>query len=70
MSKESLRAIREYCLECAGDRESVKTCNPFPKHCPLWKFRLGTDPDIAPRNITDERRKELSEAMGKISRKS
>lgn len=45
MSKASLKAIREYCLECAGSYKEVQLCKPIAQECPLWKYRLGVDPD-------------------------
>lgn len=68
MSKASLKAIREYCLNCAGSYGEVETCNPIYEECPLWKYRFGVDPDIAPRNISDEtreKRKQIALNMSK-----
>jgi hypothetical protein len=39
-----LRSIKKYCLDCSGGSiKEVKTCNI--KDCPLYKFRLGTNPN-------------------------
>jgi len=53
MSKRSaIKSIRAYCIEvcCAGDLEYVRNCPDGPKHptpCPLWNFRMGTNPNIS-----------------------
>jgi len=37
-----LRAIRRYCLNCAGSFKAIKHCMSFD--CPLYIYRLGHDP--------------------------
>lgn len=33
------KAIRKFCLECAGDAQKVKQCTA--SNCPLYRYRLG-----------------------------
>lgn len=39
-----LRAIKFYCLECAGAVDEVKIC-PLKK-CPVYSYRFGTNPKL------------------------
>lgn len=40
------RAIRQKCLECAGDQQSeVRLCHM--DDCPLWPFRMGKNPNAS-----------------------
>jgi hypothetical protein len=48
-----LRAIRKFCLECAGSSREVELCTAGPKQpgdggdyggCPLYDFRQGHNP--------------------------
>ena len=56
-----MKAIRANCLDCNGTANEVKLC-PC-KDCPLWPFRLGKNPNIKPRNLTDEQRKAAAERL-------
>jgi|GEM_PF-2422211 len=54
VSLTPLKAIRAFCLECQGhSRGGVRNCgDPL---CPLWPYRLGTDPGrerMADRGLT------------------
>jgi hypothetical protein len=41
--KPLLRAIRARCLDCcAGQPNEVRNCTAV--HCPLWPYRMSTDP--------------------------
>ena len=38
-----IKAIRAFCLECVGHQAgAVRTCADVL--CPLWPYRMGTDP--------------------------
>jgi hypothetical protein len=56
-----MKAIRAKCLDCNGNAYEVKLC-PC-KDCPLWPFRLGKNPNIKPRNLTEEQRKAAAERL-------
>ena len=56
-----MKAIRAKCLECNGTANEVKLC-PCTD-CALWPFRLGKNPNIKPRNLTDEQRKAAAERL-------
>jgi len=56
-----MKAIRAKCLDCNGNAYEVKLC-PCTD-CPLWPFRLGKNPNIKPRNLTDEQRKAAAERL-------
>ena len=50
-----IKAIRAFCLDCCGGSPSeVKQC--VSQNCPLFAFRLGHNPNIQPREMTDEQR--------------
>ena len=50
-----IKAIRAKCLECmCGSRYEVKMC--VCSGCPLWEFRLGHNPHIKRRELTEEQR--------------
>lgn len=54
-------AIRAYCVDVCmcGSRNEVLLC--ASGHCPLWPFRMGTDPFREKREVTDEQRAEAAE---------
>ena len=56
-----MKAIRAKCLDCNGTSNEVKLC-PCTD-CALWPFRLGKNPNIKPRNLTDEQRKAAAERL-------
>ena len=56
-----MKAIRAKCLDCNGTSNEVRLC-PCTD-CPLWPFRLGKNPNIKPRNLTDEQRKAAAERL-------
>jgi hypothetical protein len=56
-----MKAIRAKCLDCNGNAYEVKLC-PCTD-CALWPFRLGKNPNIKPRNLTDEQRKAAAERL-------
>jgi hypothetical protein len=63
--KNPLKAIREFCTECNGGRNSgqpftklIKECvNPY---CPVYAFRFGTNP-YHKQKLSKEQRKALSD---------
>ena len=56
-----MKAIRAKCLDCNGTAKEVKLCPCID--CPLWPFRLGKNPNIKPRNLTEEQRKAAAERL-------
>jgi hypothetical protein len=56
-----MKAIRAKCLDCNSTASEVKLC-PCTD-CPLWPFRLGKNPNIKPRNLTEEQRKSAAERL-------
>lgn len=56
-------AIRAYCVDVCmcGQRNEVLLC--ASGHCPLWPFRMGTDPFREKREMTDEQRAEAGERL-------
>ena len=68
-----LKAIKAKCYDCcACQLNEVKLC-PATR-CPLWHFRLGTNPHKKKREMTEERRQaniqRLKEAREKKNTKS
>ncbi len=55
----TIKAIRAKCLECAGSTAVVKDC-PIPD-CPLYVFRMGTNPNITPE--TRAKRREANQRL-------
>ena len=44
--KTPVKAIREYCLECAGgNKQEVKACSMIK--CLIWYYRMGHRPDLS-----------------------
>ena len=54
-----LRAIRAYCLDCAGTSNEVKLC-PVEK-CVLHEWRFGHNPFAKKREMTEEQRAAVAE---------
>jgi hypothetical protein len=64
-SNSPLEAIRRNCLECCGGGASeVRKCPATI--CPLWPFRMGTNP-LARRNLSAEQR-EAAQARAAAAR--
>lgn len=57
-----LKAIRAYCLGCAGTSNEVKLC-PVEK-CELFMFRLGHNP-FRKSTMTEEQRSAAAERLRK-----
>lgn len=50
-------AIRANCLDCcAGNAAEIRRCGHIG--CPLWPFRMGTDPYRAP--MSEERKRAMA----------
>lgn len=53
-----IKAIRAHCLDCmCGQVNEVKLC-PCTD-CPLYPYRMGHNPNIQKRELTEEQRAEL-----------
>ena len=60
-----IKAIRAKCLDCCCDQANeVKNC-PCDD-CTLYQYRLGRNPNIKPRELSDEQRAKRSEIMKNI----
>lgn len=59
----AIKAIRAKCLDCSGgSANEVRLCEL--KHCPLYKFRFGRNPNIK-REMTDEQRQAAAARLAK-----
>ena len=59
-----IKAIREKCIDCCcGQKQEVKDCPIFD--CPLWGFRMGHNPNIKRRPMTDEQKNAIAERLKK-----
>ena len=64
--KKPVNAIREFCIECMGGRESegyakrVNEC--VSPECSLFEFRFGKNP-YHTQKLTDEQRKERADRL-------
>ena len=55
-----MQAICAKCLDCmCGQKREIKLCTCTD--CPLYDFRLGKNPNIKKRELTEEQRAELRE---------
>ena len=65
-----IKAIRTYCLDCmCGSSNEVKICTSDGIHstlCPLYKYRLGHNPNIGKRELTDEQRQAFAERLRRL----
>lgn len=62
-----IQAIRAKCLDCCCDQANeVKLCTAI--RCPLHPFRLGKNPNIKPREYTEEQREAMRQRMQNIQR--
>lgn len=61
-----VKAIRAYCLDCmCGSSNEVKVCSCDGKRsalCPLYKYRLGHNPNIK-REYSEEERMRMTERL-------
>lgn len=58
-----VKAIRKYCVGCAGNAYEVEKC-PI-EECSLFPFRFGMNPFRTKRELTDEQRAALAERLKK-----
>lgn len=57
-----IQTIRAKCLDCCCDQANeVKLCTAI--RCPLWPFRLGKNPNIKPREYTEEQREAMRQRL-------
>ncbi len=64
-----IKAIRANCLECCcGSAYEVKLC-PI-ESCPLYPYRLGKNPYLPKRELTEEQRKAAAERFARNMAKS
>lgn len=57
-----IQAIRAKCLDCCCCQvNEVKLCTAI--RCPLWPFRLGKNPNIKPREYTEEQREAMRQRL-------
>lgn len=56
-SKSVLKVVRMHCVDCCGGQTAeVRKCTAT--HCPLWAFRMGTNP-FARRKPSEEQREAM-----------
>ena len=64
--KKPVKAIREFCIECMGGRESEGHLKRITEcaspDCALFEFRFGKNPHHT-LNLTDEQRKERADRL-------
>lgn len=53
---DTARAVRRFCLACAGNRREVRDCDA-KKNCALWSFRFGVSPATFKRVLSRRRKK-------------
>lgn len=64
-----VKAIRAYCLDCAGDSPNeVKLCPCVD--CALYPFRFGKNPYRKKRILTDEQKEKLVQGLSNHRNKS
>ena len=57
-----LKVIRLKCLDCSADQPSeVEKC-PVTK-CPLWRYRMGKNPDRKPRALSPDQRRAMGDRL-------
>ncbi len=62
MQKPILSVIREKCLDCCcGQTQEVRRCMSVT--CPLWPYRMGTNPVRDKVEMAPERRLEAAERL-------
>ena len=64
--KSPVKAIREFCIECMGGRDSEGNAKRISECqvpvCPLFEFRLGKNP-YHTQNLTKEQRMERANRL-------
>lgn len=60
-----VQAIRAKCLDCCGgQRDEVRKC--LISRCPLYQFRMGSNPNIQRKVLSEDERIKLHERMATI----
>jgi hypothetical protein len=68
-AQNPLKAIREKCLDCCCENAAeVRKC--IAVDCPLWPFRMGTNPFRKKRELSRQQKHERSERLRKARRSS
>jgi hypothetical protein len=68
-AQNPLKAIREKCLDCCCENAAeVRKC--VAVDCPLWPFRMGTNPFRKKRELSRQQKHERSERLRKARRSS
>jgi hypothetical protein len=68
-AQNPLKAIREKCLDCCCENAAeVRKC--VAVDCPLWPFRMGTNPFRKKRELYRQQKHERSERLRKARRSS
>ena len=68
-AQNPLKAIREKCLDCCcGNAAEVRKC--VAVDCPLWPFRMGTNPFRKKCELSRQQKHERSERLRKAKRPS
>jgi hypothetical protein len=61
-AQNPLNATREKCLDCCcGNAAEVRKC--VACDCPLWPFRMGTNPFRKKRELSPEQKRERAERL-------
>jgi hypothetical protein len=67
--RNPMRAIRDKCLDCCcGSASEVRKC--VATDCPLWPFRLGTNPFRQKSALSNEERKRRASRLRRASEKN
>ena len=56
-----LDVIRAKCLDCSHTQSEASKCVAIT--CPLWPYRMATNPFFRGRELTEEQRKVLSDRL-------
>jgi hypothetical protein len=68
-ARNPLKAIRAKCLDCCcGHAAEVRKC--VATDCPLWPFRLGTNPFRQKSALSNEERKRRASRLRRASEKN
>lgn len=60
----AIKAIRQKCLDCSGESMAeVRMCDI--ENCPLHPFRMGKNPNIGRREMSDAQRAAVNERLAK-----
>lgn len=59
-----MKAIRAKCIDCcAGSSHEVEKCGAVK--CPLYPYRQGKNPNIKPRQLSEEQKQAVRERLAK-----